>query len=1154
MKRKTVYMGDTPLKINEAPVTGAFTELDGERFYKISNADRMPDFFLSIVSATDQWMFISSNGSLSAGRKNPEGALFPYYSEDKIHDFKDKTGGRTLILADAGGRVQLWEPFTGTGSGVWPVRRNIYKNLMGNKLVFEEINPGLGLTFRYGWYNSKRFGFVKRSTLLNHGAGPVRAEVLDGLLNILPGGVDPGLQLTSSNLLDAYKRAELVRGTSLAVYRLSSVPSDTAEPSESLRVNTVWSEGLPEGTILLSGRQLELFRSGYPVEAEHDIKASKGAYFVRSALEIQAGGQQQWSIIAEVNQDSATVAGLVRLLESGEAPGQSLLDDIGYSSDELVSLVAASDALQCTADELSTTRHLSNVLFNIMRGGIFAENYTVQADDFMAFVSRAHKGYVEQANELVAGYGKQIPYDRLKKAAGSGGHPNLFRLCLEYLPLTFSRRHGDPSRPWNRFSIDNRNEDGSRKLDYQGNWRDIFQNWEALGYSYPGFVESMISKFVNASTADGYNPYRITRNGIDWEVPDPLDPWSNIGYWGDHQVIYLLKFLELSRDHHPGELQELLSMDLFSYANVPYRIRPYGELLEDPRNTIRFDEQLQEMIMARVEAVGSDGKLVWDRQGEVLLVNLAEKLMVMLLVKLSNLIPGAGIWMNTQRPEWNDANNALVGYGVSMVTACYLRAFILFCRELFGSATRAEYRFSDEVAQFFSRVNEVLAGQLLQVEKMLTQKGMKACMDLLGTAGSDYRQVVYQEGFSGKRTGVKSEQINEFCDTALQVLDHTILSGRRDDGLYHAYNLIRVEGDRLFLRRLYEMLEGQVAVLGSGFLKIEEAADLLDALRESELFRKDQYSYILYPDRDLPAFLEKNNIPAGELQRSELLQGLIRQADRRIVIEDINGVCHFHASFKNAGLLNRALDALPEEYSELVQKERGVILEIYEKLFDHQSFTGRSGTFYGYEGLGSIYWHMVSKLLLAVCETIYRADEKGVSREMLDRMAVHYYEIRAGIGLNKEPDVYGAFPTDPYSHTPGNRGAQQPGMTGQVKEDIISRWGELGLVIREGTIRFRPLLLRRSEFRTRPAKFDFLDVAGAGKSLILENNSLAFTYCQVPVIYHLSDKRKILLHFNDGSELPITGDTIEQPESAGIFSRSGAIVLVDVWLPPGIQD
>ena len=46
--------------------------------------------------------------------------------------------------------------------------------------------------------------------------------------------------------------------------------------------------------------------------------------------------------------------------------------------------------------------------------------------------------------------------------------------------------------------------------------------------------------------------------------------------------------------------------------------------------------------------------------------------------------------------------------------------------------------------------------------------------------------------------------------------------------------------------------------------------------------------------------------------------------------------------------------------------------------------------------------------------------------------------------------LYGAFPTDPYSHTPAGKGAQQPGMTGQVKEDVISRFGELGVEVKNG--------------------------------------------------------------------------------------------------------
>ena len=83
---------------------------------------------------------------------------------------------------------------------------------------------------------------------------------------------------------------------------------------------------------------------------------------------------------------------------------------------------------------------------------------------------------------------ERFDLDHLKMIVKKDEDQNFKRLCLEYLPLKFSRRHGDPSRPWNKFSINTRSEvDGSKILDYQGNWRDIFQNWEALVHSYPEF-------------------------------------------------------------------------------------------------------------------------------------------------------------------------------------------------------------------------------------------------------------------------------------------------------------------------------------------------------------------------------------------------------------------------------------------------------------------------------------------------------------------------------------------------------------------------------------------------------------------------------------------------------------------------------------------
>ena len=86
-------------------------------------------------------------------------------------------------------------------------------------------------------------------------------------------------------------------------------------------------------------------------------------------------------------------------------------------------------------------------------------------------------------------------------------------------------------------------------------------------------------------------------------------------------------------------------------------------------------------------------------------------------------------------------------------------------------------------------------------------------------------------------------------------------------------------------------------------------------------------------------------------------------------------------------------------------------------------------------------------------KTSVKALEQGSDAVTVGKLADCYFDIRAGIGFNKTPDNYGAFPTDPY-HTPGFAGAKQPGMTGQVKEEVITRLMELGLTVSGGAICF----------------------------------------------------------------------------------------------------
>ncbi len=154
MSKEKILVGNQKLKFIKASVSGGFTKVEGETFYKISNFDLMNPFLISIVSASDHWMYISSNGGLTAGRRNPDNALFPYLNDDQLHDVNEITGSKTLVKIFEKGKNYLWEPFSERFKGIYSTERNLYKNFSGTKIIFEEINDDLGLIFSYSWSTS----------------------------------------------------------------------------------------------------------------------------------------------------------------------------------------------------------------------------------------------------------------------------------------------------------------------------------------------------------------------------------------------------------------------------------------------------------------------------------------------------------------------------------------------------------------------------------------------------------------------------------------------------------------------------------------------------------------------------------------------------------------------------------------------------------------------------------------------------------------------------------------------------------------------------------------------------------------------------------------------------------------------------------------
>ncbi len=1144
-----ILVGDSSLQDNTQAATGSFVQLEGETYYHIAHYDQMPPFFMSLVSSTDHWLFIASTGGLTAGRQNAESALFPYETEDKLAAHNELTGGKTMVRVTRNGRSHLWEPFSNRYAGLYRCDRHLYKNIYGNKLIFEEANHDLGLTLRTAWRTSDRFGFIRTIWLQNDGGDDCQIELLDGLQNLLPYGATTALQGTMSSLLHAYKRNELEPETGLGIFALSATLTDRAEPSESLLATVAWQVGLNKPTHLLSTNQMDGFRYGRSLIPEHDICGQPGAYLVNSSFELLPGQQKRWYLVADVNQDRAAMTRLIQLLQQdGTAVVQALEADIAQGTADLVRYVAAADGLQLSAEQNTSAHHFANVLFNIMRGGIFANGPSLEKHDFLDFVQVRNRAVYQTHADWFAELPAKMNIRDLYARAARAGDPNLVRLCYEYLPLTFSRRHGDPSRPWNQFSINLKNPDGSQRLDYQGNWRDIFQNWEPLAYAFPDYAVGMVAKFLNATTADGYNPYRVTRDGLEWEVPEPTNPWANIGYWHDHQIIYLQKLLETVEQTQPGALARLWHQPVFAYANVPYRLKPYPEMLADWYNTILFDWDSERETETAVTQIGTDGRLHLNKNNQVIHVTMTEKLLVLLLVKLTNLVPEGGIWMNTQRPEWNDANNALVGKGLSVVTAAYLRRFIAFWRTQLAGFDGDEFVVNTAVGELFTAVQTIFTNYQPHLASGFSDTARRAIMDELGTAATAYRQTIYQNGLPLTKSEVDCATLREFLALAQTYIEETLRANQRPDSLTHTYNILRLDKNGAAIKQLYLMLEGQVALLSSGMLTPEEALATLQSLRQSDLYRADQHSYMLYPNRQLPGFLHKNNVLAEQVAGSKLVKALVAANDGRLLSQDSDGVLHFNGRFRNANDANRVLDSLAQEpaFAELVTVERGFILNLFEETFNHGAFTGRSGTFFAYEGLGSIYWHMVSKLLLAVQECTLQAVDCGADTAVINALANAYDDIRAGLSFNKTPEVYGAFPTDPYSHTPWGNGARQPGMTGQVKEEILTRWGELGVSLSAGQLYFAPMLLHDDEFLTAPGSFAYVDVMGKNQVLPLPAGSLAFTYCQTPIVYVQGEEEEIEVVMENGRVTHMSGCHLDAVTTQQILGRTGQINFVQV--------
>lgn len=423
-------------------IDSRFVNEDGDTWYQIDHYDQMLPFFIAMASDSDIWAYVSTSGSLAAGRRDAEGSFFPYETVDRIHLRWEHTGPRTWIRildTDRNKTAELWLPFAPKLDGAVGIR-SVWKNLSSTRLRFREEHVPRRLVFEYEWSSAAHLGLIRSARLLALGE-PVSVEILDGLLNLVPPGVSVAHATTMSCLADAYKWNELVADGRLGLFTLYAKIWDRAEPKESFQALVVWHTGLlPGGRILLSDAQVGSFCSGDGVTEEALTRGQRGAFLMHFSAVLNKSGCN-WELIIDSPKSQVQVANLVDSLRAGYGTSQQIHDAVKANTTGVDELLARGDAFQHSADPMAAAHHRSNVLFNIMRGGVFSDGTTLDRQQLLDFIKIRNRPLTLELEKLVDSWPARIERYEALSLVRATGRPDLERMVLGYLPLTFSRRH-----------------------------------------------------------------------------------------------------------------------------------------------------------------------------------------------------------------------------------------------------------------------------------------------------------------------------------------------------------------------------------------------------------------------------------------------------------------------------------------------------------------------------------------------------------------------------------------------------------------------------------------------------------------------------------------------------------------------------------------
>ncbi len=749
-------------------------KLEGEKFF-FQDYEKLPAFSsflpgLAGVKGIPLWVFYTNRGQgiNSFGIHHKGNAIMEFNPANTAYENTAVKGFRTFLRSNG----NYFEPFC-----TYHTEGKRTMCVEKNRLMLEEVNEEHGIQIRVSYFvlPTESIGALVRTVeLKNISEKNIRLEGVDGLPKIIPYGIQNGAFKEMSNLFKSWTEIKNL-DQNAPYYTMRASSDDSAEVSE-----------IKGGYFYCTVSDGKLQPVVYDVETIFSYETSlvTPVVFLEEGLQ---GVQTKKQCFANKVPCGFTC------FEAELAPSESHMftSYIGYAG---------------TTEQLNETAKLF-----CTKG--YAEKKSLEA----AELAKKLVGDVATATSspVFDQYMEQCYLDNFLR----GGYPYVFRSGEKNSVVhLFSRKHGDPERDYNFFSIA-----GEYFSQGNGNFRDVCQNRRSDVFFHPEVGDFNIWSFFSFVQMDGYNPleirpctFRIKEEnkekaeellvenlseeaGKEVLVPlnkllagaftpgqactviaehaipikdeealvnkllglseEQLEAGFGEGYWSDHWD-YLMDLIENYLLIFPDKKQELLfGRNDYRYYDSVGIVRPRKETYVLSKGKVRQYGSLYHSKEKEKKEGFVAGGTNWlkDKKGNYLTTTLLGKLLTLAANKFLLLDQeGMGVEMEGGKPGWNDAMNGLPGlFGSGMPETLELARLLTFLEEsLSEQGIPEQMELPCELASLLKRLTELLSKR-----------------DVLGTFGYWEQAADLREQF---RAEIEAELTGDVSKIALAELKHLI--------------------------------------------------------------------------------------------------------------------------------------------------------------------------------------------------------------------------------------------------------------------------------------------------------------------------------------------------------------------------------------------